>query len=221
MRTLALAVLAAGLLANLGCGTCCGYRDYSDIVDPCWPERYSAMSREHTRGFFETQTGNGLVLEQTVWNYHFREYSDTLSPSGQSHLEYLARRRPQPLGQVYLQTAVDLKVDPKIEKVDLAQVRGEMDAKRIKAVTEYLASIRPGVPFQVEVINPSPVGQNGREAMRAVRMMHQATTGSISDPSSGGSGGASGGATSGSGSGAGSGSGSGGSGGSSGGSSGR
>jgi hypothetical protein len=96
--------LAAGLVASAGCvGMGC-----KDLIDPCWPQRYNAQAREEVLGPFATQASNGLVLEQTVWNHHFKEGSDQLLPGGQALLSRLARRRPSPVAQVFVQTAYDL-----------------------------------------------------------------------------------------------------------------
>ena len=39
---------------------------------------------------------NGHVLDQGVYDEHFEAGTDKLTPGGQEHLKYLARRRPQP-----------------------------------------------------------------------------------------------------------------------------
>src|SRR3954453_10883192 len=87
MTALALATAAA---ASQGCY---GYRD---LVDPCYPQRYSFMARKEVKAALAPQVNNGHVLDQTMWNYHFEPGTDRLTAGGIEHLAYLARRRPAP-----------------------------------------------------------------------------------------------------------------------------
>lgn len=151
-KTMALACLGSGLM-SVGCGT------YRDLVDPCYPERYSFQARQSVQSIFAAQINNGHVLDQTVWNYHFEQGTNKLTPGGQQHLAYLGRRRPMPDPKVYVQTAQDVAYDQaKPEK--FATDRAELDNKRIEAVREYLTVQTAGRPvtFEVAVHDPSPVG---------------------------------------------------------------
>ena len=78
--------LSTSLLLLAGCAT------YREVVDPCWPERYSSMARQSVNEATNAQAFNGHVLDQTVWNYHFEEGTDKLRRSGQLLLDRLARR---------------------------------------------------------------------------------------------------------------------------------
>jgi hypothetical protein len=143
----------------LGAGfatTVVGCHCYRELVDPCWPERYNAMARHSVRDTFNAQAMNGHILDQTVWDYHFEvdpkngAGTDKLLPGGMEHLDYLARRRPAPDLQLYLQTSRDPK----------------LDAARVNAVKAYMRKATSGriVPmeFEVAVHDPSEVGNHAR-----------------------------------------------------------
>jgi hypothetical protein len=179
-------VVAAGVMSG-----CCDYT-YDDLVDPCWPQRYACQARGEVNTPLATQAANGLVLEQTVWNYHFdlkkddkgKVYSD-LTPGGRAHLAYLARRRPAPITDIYLQTAQDVAYDS-AKPDQFVQDRAELDAARVKAVTDYLSAVRPDVPFRVCVHDPHEVGLHGKEVRRAIGAMHNSPVGSLPAGSFGG-----------------------------------
>jgi hypothetical protein len=178
-------MLLAGLVAAgaAGLSGCCDYC-YDDLVDPCYPQRYICQARAEVYTPLAAQAQNGLVLEQTVWNYHFNTVKEgektkvVLSPMGQAHLDYLARRRPCPVPEIFVQTAHDLAYNP--DKPDQFTVeRAELDAQRIRAVTDYLAAARPDVPFKVTVHDPQPVGLHGNEVIGAVQHMHNTSQGAM------------------------------------------
>src|SRR5438132_11858905 len=85
-----------------------GCHQYTDLVDPCYPERYWYASRQNVHAAFAPQVRNGHVLDQTVWNYFFEEGTDRLHMKGQAELAYMARRRPCPDPCIFLQTAEDI-----------------------------------------------------------------------------------------------------------------
>jgi hypothetical protein len=166
--------LLVGCLAACAAVTGCS-KSYNDIVDPCWPQRYSCMAREEVTTPFGTQANNGLVLDQTVWNYHFAEGKADLNAMGKGHLDRLARRRPGPVPEIYVQTAQDIS-----KPLDqIAAERARLDGERMKAVTDYLAATRADVPFKVAVHNPSPVGLNGVEADTATQGHLRAAVGTV------------------------------------------
>src|SRR5258708_5901491 len=106
IRNVVLALCSAGgLAAAQGC------YHYRDVVDPCYPQRYENAARQEVNGAFAPQVNNGHVLDQTVWTYYFEAGTDRLTPGGQEHLAYLARRRPYPDPVIYLQTAQDVTWD--------------------------------------------------------------------------------------------------------------
>lgn len=163
--------LATGLLSAAGC-----YESYDDLVDPCWPQRYTAIAREEVNAPLATQANNGMVLDQTVWNYHFRTGTDELTPGGLALLDRLARRRPAPVSEVFMQTAHDVTYGGK--PAEFAKERADVDGSRVKAVADYLAAVRPDVSFNVTVHDPNPVGMSGIEAGYAVRDMYAGAIGS-------------------------------------------
>lgn len=173
-KALALA-LAAPAALSWGCVTC-GYHYFHDLADPCRLPRYSALARQHVVEPFTQQAGNGLALEQTVWNSHFRPGSDELTPAGRAHLNRLARRQPEPVPYVFVQTAQDLPLERGKEQA-WAQQRQELDAKRVQAVQLYLKTVRPEATFQVAVHDPPEVSNHGQEAQQAVRSMHRSAIG--------------------------------------------
>jgi hypothetical protein len=148
------AALSACAAAAVGGG--CYYRD---VVDPCWPERYTYVAQQETNAAFAPQVQNGHVLDQTVWNYHFEQGSDKLTAGGLEHVAYLARRRPCPDSVVYVQTAQDVLYDAANSK-KLVELRQELDAKRVAAVQDFLTAQTVGRPvaFQVLVHDPAETG---------------------------------------------------------------
>src|SRR5262252_5243754 len=98
--------LAALCLGSLGAvGGCCEDCRLCDCYDNCWLARYSFLASQSEMQAFSAQVNNGHVLEQTVFTYHFETGTDKLTKGGQEHLAYLARRRPMPDINIYLQTA--------------------------------------------------------------------------------------------------------------------
>src|SRR5262249_55662804 len=104
-QTMAVALVTGGLALSSGCDA------YRNIVDPCYPQRYEFQSRREVVSAIAPQVLNGHVLDQTVWNYQFESGTDKLTPGGMEHLAYLARRRPAPDPNIYLQTAEDITYD--------------------------------------------------------------------------------------------------------------
>ena len=78
IRKTAKMACCAGLVGGLG-----GCYRYHDVVDPCYPVRYSYMARQEVCAGLAPQVNNGHVLDQTIWNYHFELGSDKLTPGGQ------------------------------------------------------------------------------------------------------------------------------------------
>lgn len=167
--------LAALVTPSLGCVTC-GYHSFADLADPCRLPRYSAVARQEVAAPLLHQAGNGLALEQTVWNSHFRTGRDELTPAGMAHLSRLARRLPEPVPYIFVQTAHDLLLERGKEK-EWAQQRAELDRKRVEAVRAYLQAVRPETNFQVALHDPPEVGTHGQEAEQMVRSMHRSAMG--------------------------------------------
>jgi len=179
----------SGMAAFQGC------THYHDVVDPCYPERYNSMARQEVTGAFAPQVNNGHVLDQTVWNYHFEDGTDKLTVGGQSHLTYLARRRPTPDPLVYLQTAQDIKYEVNAAE-KFAGSRTELDNKRIQAVQSYLNAQSAGrnVTFQVVVHDPAEVGMAAVPVGTSIQRLHAASQGTLPAGAGAGAASASGGA---------------------------
>jgi hypothetical protein len=158
-----LAVCVAGGLAVVGG---CYYRD---LVDPCYPERYEYAARQEIEAAFAPQVANGHVLDQTIWNYQFEAGKDRLTPGGIEYLSYLARRRPCPDPTVYLQTSQDIIYDQAAPERFIEQ-RAALDARRMKAVKDFLTAQTAGrhVDFQVVVHDPADPGIAAAQIVTAV-----------------------------------------------------
>src|SRR5262245_53919317 len=128
---------AGCLLAVMGAVGCANRLEH--WVDPCWPERYSAVARAEVLDPFAAQAVNGSVLDATMWNYHFEPASKKLTPAGMEKLDYLVRRRPGPEMHLFVQTARDIAYAPDgIDK--FVADRAKLDADRIEEVKKYFAS---------------------------------------------------------------------------------
>jgi hypothetical protein len=171
-RGLALAGGAALLATAVGC------YGYGDLVDPCWPYRYAYEAKTEVNAASAPQIANGHVLDQTVWNWMFEPGTDRLTWGGLDHLAYLVRRRPYPDCQVFLQTAQDIPYDP-AHPERFAELRCDLDARRIAAVQKYLTADAAGrhVDFQVTVIDPSDPGQSAIPVNLAIGKMYSGATG--------------------------------------------
>src|SRR5438105_13324085 len=118
----------AGAMAPVG-----GCDSSGHLGAPCYPERYRSAARQEVIGAMAPQVYNGHVLDQTVWNYHFEAGTDKLTAGGMDHLAYLARRRPVPDANVYVQTAQDVVYDPGAPD-KFSDDRMVLDNKRVLAV---------------------------------------------------------------------------------------
>lgn len=167
----------AGLLASVGC-TCWGIESYSDLVDPCYPHRYSQTARQEVIGAVSPQMSNGHVLDQTVWNSAFEQGSDKLTDGGFAKLGQLARRRPAPDPVVYVQTAQDIAYDSTAPD-KFTQARKDLDQKRADAVQKYLLAYAGprGLSFQVLVHDPSEVGISAIPAAQSIQRSNAGAVG--------------------------------------------
>jgi hypothetical protein len=150
------AALGASLSAALAALTGC-VPEYRELVDTCWPERYSYQARNSVRESFNNQAANGHALDQTMWNQYFESGGPRLTKAGEEHLKYLARRRPVPDPHLYVQTSYDAKGE-----------RAELDRLRVQAVQNYLASLMANhnvaVTFEVTVHDAPEPGLPARPA---------------------------------------------------------
>ena len=164
--------LLAGLcgLALTALGGCDGYQD---LVDPCYPARYNAMSHAELNAAIAPQVNNGHVLDQTIWNFHFDAGTDRLNAAGLEKLSYLARRRPAPDTTIWLQTAEDLVYDP-AAPTKLVDGRSDLDGKRREAITRYLSAEAAGrgLAFNVVVHDPADAGFSARALSNTTTAMY-------------------------------------------------
>ena len=173
-KTMTLALACGGLALAGGC------ESYRSIVDPCYPERYEYQARREVVGAIAPQVLNGHVLDQTVWNYQFELGSDRLTPGGMEHLGFLARRRPAPDPNVYVQTAQDVTYDPKAPD-RFAEARANLDNRRVQAVQNYLMAQTAGrhLTFDVTVHDPNDVGLGAVPVGVAVGKMYLGYQGNL------------------------------------------
>jgi hypothetical protein len=177
-RTLtALGLAGAGLAAA---GGCYGYRD---LVDPCYPQRYTFQAREEVKAACGPAVLNGHVLDQTVWNYHFEPGTATLTPAGLEHLAYLGRRRPCPDPTVYLQVAQDIPYD-QANPFAFVEARNNLDARRTQAILDYLNAQTAGrsVAFTVVRHDPSEVGISAVPVNNSIRGLQTSSQGVMVRP---------------------------------------
>jgi hypothetical protein len=150
--------LSLSLVSLAGCAC------YRDIVDPCWPERYDSLARQSVSDVTNAQAGNGHILDQTIWNYHFEhkatgEPTDQLNPAGLEHLNYISRRRPAPDTHVFLATAQDIPGLAQMAPEKALAERKALNDRRAAAIQRYLAiQAGPAVAYNVEIHDPAEVG---------------------------------------------------------------
>lgn len=164
-KSLCMVCMTGGLLISVGC---CPH--YSDLVDPCWPERYRAMARKEVHEGLDTEVQNGHILDQTVWNNHFEQGTAKLTPGGLDHLQYLVRRRPCPDTTLYLQTALDVSYDPNAPD-RYVEMRNTLNSERVASVERFVKAEAAGrnLGFNVVVHDPAVVDLPGITANNAMR----------------------------------------------------
>lgn len=170
-------MLAAAAVVGPALTGCNIYRNWTD---PCWPQRYSNTARKSVIDAFAPQVQNGQVLDQTVWNYYFNAGTDELNSLGRSRLDYIVRRRPAPDPNIFLQTAHDIPYEL-ADPAKFAELRRELDLKRIAAVQRYLESQTVGRPMQFEfaVHDPHPVGTHSAKAAGDLRLATTPTSSGV------------------------------------------
>jgi len=143
---------------------------YTNLVDPCWPERYSQQAREAALNPHDIQVNNAQVIDQTLWNYHFEVGGSTLNANGRQRIDYLARRLPTPDGRIYIQTARDLGYDANAPE-KLVNARAELDVKRSQAVLSYLSAQPNGAKtnWEIQASDAFDPGVNSAGPAQSVR----------------------------------------------------
>jgi hypothetical protein len=171
-KTLAALTLAGGLSMSTGCYSSVQEK-YHGCVDPCWPQRYSAMASDSVTSAFAAQVENGHILDQTVWIDHFDRGTAVLAAAGRMHLDYIARRRPSPDPRIFLQTAYDIAYDP-ANPGKFAADRAQLDQERVAAIYAYLQAQTAGRPvsFNVQIHDPGPVGMHAVPMLKTVSSWH-------------------------------------------------
>ena len=151
--------LAAGILAfGTGAGVIAGEK-----ILPYRPAAYSRIAQQSVSAPLEMQASRGYVLERTLWNHHFNAGTAELRPSGRALLNRLARRNQGACGEVFLQTAHDLKFDgTALEK--FASARDELDSQRVKQVADYFQFVLRRDLAGIQIHDPNPVGMSAVEA---------------------------------------------------------
>jgi len=181
-------LLSASLVSLTGC-----YGTYNDLVDPCYPERYNCQARAEVQSRIAMQSKNGLDIEQTLYNYHFKPNSADIAPSGQNLLTRVATRRPSAFKEVFVQNSfdavTDANFDPATAGATADKIR-ELNKNRRDAVLAFLNSRSPAMadntPWKVEISFPSRVGMYSREAAIAVDLMHTSPAGDFRPDGAGG-----------------------------------
>jgi len=128
---------------------------YDDVRDPCWPERYNFEARKPVIAVYGAHVNNGHIMDQTVVNGDFEAGTDKLTAGALQRLDTLARRRPVD-GHLFLAKSRDLSYEA-IKPAEYTRLAGELDAKRVNAITAYLNATTSGrnLSFDVTVIDPA------------------------------------------------------------------
>jgi hypothetical protein len=182
--------LAAGLLGGLmGLNGCYGYKD---LVDPCYPWRYTWSAQQTVCEARGTQVNNGHILDQTLFNdpstgrsLHFDYGKATLTKQGMDKLDQIVHRRPHADPVIYIATARDIPYTPDMKPEDYGKRRSDLDNARKAAVLHYLAAVTSGrnQPFQVVVggaeHDPVVPGLNAAPLMRSMTSMEAGYTGAL------------------------------------------
>lgn len=153
-----------GCCQSRGCGRCGGrsgkikrfFReyDYDQLYsDFCWPEQFGRQARRRVYAPFTQQIRNGEQVELTIWEHYFEtddDEQDVLNEAGKRRLEYLSRRRPYVITQLYLQSSRDQ----------------DLDRRRVAAiVAEANQQSAEQSDWQVAVVRRPSIGQAGPDAV--------------------------------------------------------
>ncbi len=155
---------ACGVACLAGCATDC------DNHPKYTPHEYTQAAKYSVNRDFEMQANNGQVLDQTIWNYQFYEDSEELRASGRAFLDRLANHYPLRCSGLFLQSAHDITFKPDDVDGYFAR-RQELNALRVKSITEYLQHAAPGNTLAVQIHDKPPVGLPSDEAGRSYILM--------------------------------------------------
>jgi hypothetical protein len=98
---------------------------------------------------------NGDVLNKTIFNHYFEFGTDTITVAGIEKLNSLARTRPAPDPELFIQTARDFPANT--DPTKLADLRTELDAKRAAVIQQYLASQPTFAPVAYKIYVHDPI----------------------------------------------------------------
>lgn len=180
-------VLRLPSLATTACGLACFAADAVFAKDPCLiyrPREYGRDARYSMTRALDLQAAEARVLSQTVWNHHFEQNSEELRAAGRSHLDRLVRRYPYGNFELSLQSAHDFRFTEGDHDAYFTH-RRELDALRMKTVTDYLQRVIPGHPVAIQIHDRPPVGISGAESLRAYSQMVSKANVNIPDDSNG------------------------------------
>jgi len=168
-----LGTAALALMSVTGC-----YGTFHEVVDPCYPERYTCKAREEVNSFRELQIANGTAIEQTLYVHYFKPGSAELNDSGVAFLTRAANRRPMPDSTLFIQTAQNSYDLDYRNPETYTSTRRDIDAKRKTEVERFLRAERPDFTFTVVAgVNPAHEGINAAEIGTGVRNIRRTARG--------------------------------------------
>ena len=188
LKSMKAALLSAGLVTMVGC--------YRDVVDTCYPARYSFVAHNTVCSALKAQVNNGHVLEQTLWSWHFEEGKANLNAAGMEQLDSLIRRRPQPDPVIYLATAhqPEVRYDPAAPEKFTA-LRADLNERRKDAIVKYVEAMTKDpkdgsfLTVRVDCHDPTELNLPADQAGRTISAWNGAAKGVLSSGGGGGGGG--------------------------------
>ena len=172
-ETTALSRLSSSLSVCAACGIAClaGCATTCDHHPQYARQEFIQAAQSSLNRAFELQANNGQVLDQTIWNYHFYEDLEDLRPSGRAFLDRIAYLYPLRCSGLFLQSAHDIEITGPNSVDAYFERRQELNALRMKTVTEYLQRVAPGNTLAVQIHDKPPVGLPSDESGRAYIFM--------------------------------------------------
>ena len=118
-----------------------------------WPLPYVCQDREAVAVLMETQTALGWQEETTLYDRHFDPNDQTLTRSGELHLQYILHVVPPERRAVYIQSTYDSALDVmRTDTVNLAMAKCSQNAGEVLVTIRDCQQIgRPAA--EVQAIN--------------------------------------------------------------------
>jgi len=145
------------------------------------PKQLSLQSQSSVVNALRSQHAVGQDLYNTVWNYHFDEFTSDLNQMGRNHLARYVRRNTNCPQQLFLQTAHDVgSFDKKSNKYfavrqdnidEFLTQRANLDAKRIETLHEYLIKFYQFTTTDILITDPAPTSIHYEELILSQRTM--------------------------------------------------